>query len=229
MVYTKQVKERDIMRDFFKYILPCIVIILLIIISFFFFKQVSLKDNNIDKLNRDTRHSPSIGEKGSKNLIIEFMDFKCPYCKKLEQTSFKKLENKKFLKKNNVELRIVNASILGKDSIKAARAGQALNIYYPEKYEDFHKELFKQQPNSERTWINNKVIDETLDSLHIPEKKLKKIKISYKTKNSKSWKATDKDKYLYRKYNIDYVPSVYVNGKFIKDPYKIKNIKEYLQ
>lgn len=127
-----------------------------------------------------------------------------------------------------MELRIVNASILGKDSIKAARAGHALNIYYPEKYEDFHKELFKQQPNSERTWINNKVIDETLDSLHIPEK-VKKIKISYKTKNSKSWKATDKDKYLYRKYNIDYVPSVYVNGKFIKDPYKIKNIKEYLQ
>lgn len=182
MVYTKQVKERDIMRDFFKYILPCIVIILLIIISFFFFKQVSLKDNNIDKLNRDTRHSPSIGEKGSKNLIIEFMDFKCPYCKKLEQTSFKKLENKKFLKKNNVELRIVNASILGKDSIKAARAGHALNIYYPEKYEDFHKELFKQQPNSERTWINNKVIDETLDSLHIPEKKLKKLKYHIKQK-----------------------------------------------
>lgn len=32
----------------------------------FLFKQVSLKDNNIDKLNRDTRYSPSIGEKALK-------------------------------------------------------------------------------------------------------------------------------------------------------------------
>ena len=77
-------------------------------------------------------------------------------------------------------------------------------------------------------WEDFKVITNT-NTFYKILRQLKKIKISYKTKNSKSWKATDKDKYLYRKYNIDYVPSVYVNGKFIKDQYKIKNIKEYLQ
>lgn len=33
---------------------------------------------------------------------------------------------------------------------------------------------------------------------------------------------------MYKKYKNKYVPSVYVNGKFIKDPYSIKEVEKYL-
>lgn len=209
------------------YIIITILIILLFVLSYMFFKRVGLNDVNEKSIEKSTHYSPEIGSSDSENLVIEFMDFKCPYCKKFELSSYEKLR-KNYISKGKAKFRVVNSSILGKDSIKASRAAHALNIYYPKKYWQFHHKLFKMQPNHENEWITTKLIDTELEKLDIPESKLKLIKKDYKTEGSKSWNLAKKDKELYEKYNNEYVPSVYVNGKFIKDPYSFKEIEKYM-
>ena len=204
------------------------IIVLLLIIAFIFFKNLRLNDVDGDLLKRDTDHAPKIGDKNAPNIVVEFMDFKCPYCKKFDQITLDKLY-KKHIKADNIQYRVINASILGKDSTNGARAAYAVKLYYPKKYWEFHHRIFELQPNHENKWITNKLIDEELSNMNIPKDKLKKIKLDYKTKGSKSWKLANKDKNLYKKYKNDSVPSVYVNGHFVKTPYQSTEIEKLLK
>ena len=50
-----------------------------------------------------------------------------------------------------------------------------------------------------------------------------------KTKNSQSWKDAQKDIKLYKDKKIKEAPTVYVNGKKLKDPYSYAEYKKYLK
>lgn len=60
-------------------------------------------------------------------------------------------------------------------------------------------------------------------------KKQKKIKKDYKTKNSQSWKDAQKDIKLYKDKKVKEAPTVYVNGKKLKDLYSYTEYKKYLK
>ena len=89
--------------------------------------------------------------------------------------------------------------------------------------------MFELQSNTKNTSITNTLIDEELKKINIPKEKLNLIKKSYKTKYSKSWNLANRDKELYKKYKNEYVPSIYVNGKFIKNPYSFKEVENKLR
>lgn len=205
-----------------------LIVLVIGFISFYFYKQVGLHDVNPENLKSDTTRNPKMGDTNSQNEIVEFMDFKCPYCKEFHENNFKKIKNL-YINKNKSDYRVVNASILGDDSIKASRAAHALYLYYPEQYWEFHEKIFEIQPNNENTWLTEDVIDRELNKLDIPKKTLKKIKIEYKKKESEAWKKAEFDKKLYNKYKNESVPSIYVNGKFIENPYNLKEILKELK
>ncbi|WP_186335259.1 DsbA family protein [Staphylococcus xylosus] len=210
------------------YFILAVLIVVLFVSSIIVFTKVGLNDVNEKDIIKSTINSPELGKSSSENVIIEFMDFKCPYCKKFEFTTYNKLESK-YISKGKAKFRVVNASILGDDSVRAARAAHALNIYYPNKYWEFHHTLLQIQPDNENEWITSDLIDSQLEKLNIPKDKLELIKKDYKTKGSKSWELANKDKKIYKKYKNKYVPSVYVNGKFIKNPYSIKELEKYMK
>ncbi|UVI92984.1 DsbA family protein [Staphylococcus aureus] len=201
------------------------MIIIFISISFFVFKQLNLKSVSEEKILKQTNNSPVLGRKGSSNLIVVFIDFNCPFCKEFDEKVFQQL-NEKYIKKGKAEYRIVNAAILGKDSLNAARAAHAVNIYSPEKYWEFQHKLFEEQSNSKKEILSSSLVDKKLNELNIHSEQLRNIKKDYKTENSRSWKLANKDKDLFHKLNLEYVPSVYVNGVFIKEPNEINNIEK---
>ena len=102
-------------------------------------------------------------------------------------------------------------AFLGKDAIKGSRAGHAVQNIAPNHYLEFQKLIFSKQPNHEN------------------DKKAKKIKKDYKTKNSQSWKDAQKDIKLYKDKKVKEAPTVYVNGKKLKDPYSYAEYKKYLK
>ncbi|MCE7785630.1 DsbA family protein [Staphylococcus xylosus] len=211
--------------------LICVIVILILSLiggSLYFFQKVGWNDVNKKDLSHDTSYAPSLGNSKSSNLIVEFMDFKCPYCKKFESKTLREIQNH-YNTNNDLDYKIINVSLLGKDSILVSRAAHAVNLYYPDKYWDFHKKIINLQPNHENKWITYKLIDKELNKLNIPQKQLNLIKHDYKTKNSKSWKLANKDNKLFKKYENTQVPSIYVNGKFIKDPYNPENIIKELK
>lgn len=162
------------------------------------------------------------------NKIIIYGDYKCPYCQKVEINIMPKLQ-KDYIDKGKADYQFVNMAFLGKDSIIGSRAGHAVKNIAPNKYLKFQKLMFSKQPNHENKWITHKLVDNQIDKLDLSKRKTNKIKRDYKTKNSQSWKDAQKDVKRYKDKNVKEAPTVYVNGKKLKDPYNYKEYKKYLK
>lgn len=166
--------------------------------------------------------------KTSKDKIIVYGDFKCPYCKQLEEEIIPKLK-KDYIEQGKVKYQFVNMAFLGDDSIIGSRAGHAVENIDPNEYLRFQELMFSHQPDNEKKWITEKLVDKQIDKLNISNNKAKKIKIDYKKKNSQSWRDAKKDQKIYKKNNIQEAPTVVINGKEIQDVYDYKEYKKYLK
>lgn len=163
-----------------------------------------------------------------KKKIIIYGDYKCPYYKKVETNIVLKLQ-KDYLDKDKADYKFVNMAFLGKDAIKGSGASHVVQNIAPNRYLEFQKLIFSKQPNHENEWLTEQLIDRQIDKLNISDKKAKKIKKDYKTKNSQSWKDAQKDIKLYKDKKVKEAPTVYVNGKKLKDPYSYTEYKKYLK
>ncbi|PTI55396.1 protein-disulfide isomerase [Staphylococcus xylosus] len=166
-------------------------------------------------------------DENGKIKIIEYGDFKCPYCKKVETNVMPKLK-KEYIDKDKVDYQFVNMAFLGDDSIIGSRAGHAVQHVAPDQYLTFQKLMFEQQPDSEKEWINKSLVDNQIDKLPINQDMKDKIKKEYTTTDSKSWKAAKKDQQQAKENHVETAPTVYVGGEKLEDPYKFKNYKEIL-
>lgn len=115
------------------------------------------------------------GCSNEKNKIVEYGDYKCPYCKKVETNIMPKLQ-KDYIDKGKTDYQFVNMAFLGEDSIIGSRAGHAVQNIAPSKYLKFQKLMFSKQPNHENKWITNKLVDEQIDKLNLSKSKTKKSK-----------------------------------------------------
>jgi len=160
--------------------------------------------------------------------IIEYGDFKCSYCQKVERNIMPKLK-KDYIDKGKVDYEFINMAFLGDDSIIGSRAGHAIQQIVSAQYLDFQKLMFEQQGDSEEEWINESLVDKQIDKLNIDNAQKEKIKKEYKTKDSKSWKAAKKDQKQYKENNIDTAPTIYIGGEKVEDPYDYDNYKKLLE
>lgn len=166
-------------------------------------------------------------DENGKIKIIEYGDFKCPYCKKVETNVMPKLK-KEYIDQDKVDYQFVNMAFLGDDSIIGSRAGHAVQHVAPDQYLTFQKLMLEQQPDSEKEWINKSLVDNQIDKLPINQDMKDKIKKEYTTTDSKSWKAAKKDQQQAKENHVETAPTVYVGGEKLEDPYKFKNYKEIL-
>ncbi|MBU6947688.1 DsbA family protein [Staphylococcus haemolyticus] len=165
--------------------------------------------------------------KNGKILIVEYGDFKCPYCKKVEKNVMPTIK-KDYIDTNKVEYQFINAGFLGKDSIVGSRAGNAVQKVAPNEYLTFQRNVFANQKDEDKKWLTEQFLDKEIDKLDITTQQKSDIKKQYKTKNSEAWKKAEEQNELTEDNNIDTVPTVFINGKKVKDPYKVEEWKKYL-
>ncbi|KGJ28980.1 DsbA family protein [Staphylococcus haemolyticus] len=165
--------------------------------------------------------------KNGKILIVEYGDFKCPYCKKVEKNVMPTIK-KDYIDTNKVEYQFINAGFLGKDSIVGSRAGNAVQKVAPNEYLTFQRNVFANQKDEDKKWLTEQFLDKEIDKLDITTQQKSDIKKQYKTKNSEAWKKAEEQKELTEDNNIDTVPTVFINGKKVKDPYTVGGWKKYL-
>jgi protein-disulfide isomerase len=88
--------------------------------------------------------SPAIGNPKGDVTLVEFFDYRCPYCKAMAETLFEAVKSDGKLK-----LVLKEFPVLGPDSVTAARA--ALAAREQKKYEEFHKAMMRlKEPISEK-------------------------------------------------------------------------------
>lgn len=165
--------------------------------------------------------------KNGKILIVEYGDFKCPYCKKVEKNVMPTIK-KDYIDTNKVEYQFINAGFLGKDSIVGSRAGNAVQKVAPNEYLTFQRNVLSNQKDEDKKWLTEQFLDNEIDKLDITTQQKSDIKKQYKTKNSDAWKKAEEQKKMTEDNNIDTVPTVSINGKKVKDPYEVEEWKKYL-
>ncbi len=79
---------------------------------------------------------PSFGDLNSENIIIEFIDYNCGYCKSAFKT-LEKVQNEKL----DVKFIIIDFPILGENSVLKAKASIAASLLDNKKYFNFHDKL----------------------------------------------------------------------------------------
>ncbi len=218
------------MRKIKKYYLYIIFIFTLIIIfiSLLFFKNLNLYDVQSELLSDEVNGNPWIGNKDAKNKIVVFSDFSCPYCKEFHDEVLPIL-NKKHIGNEEASLTIINVDILGENSKIFAYLGDSIYINYPEKYWDYFHLVYENQKINNKKVVREKDIIKMLKQLDISKKKIEKIIKDYKSSYTNGNYRIEKNKNVYKKYSVPYVPSVYVNGHFVEDAYSIKEIEKYLK
>jgi len=102
----------------------------------------------IDKIVSE-KHHPVIGDANSKDLIIEFYDYNCGYCKKSLGTILK-LANE-----DKAKVILVELPVLGEGSAYAAHASLAVNKIAPDKFVEFHSALMNFQGHANEQQIIN--------------------------------------------------------------------------
>lgn len=179
-------------------------------------------------LNKDTALQPQQGNKESSVKVVLFGDYKCPYCGNFERNILPKIK-KDFIDTNKIELRYVNVLLHGEESKLSARASLAVNKYAPEAYWDFHKALYSAQPKekkavSEEKWLTESLVKKEIQALNITSEQKEKILKAYNQKNFHQQARHDHQ--LAKQYQVPEVPSLYVNGKRVKDVTDYKVVKD---
>ncbi|WP_158256863.1 DsbA family protein [Staphylococcus succinus] len=202
-----------------------LVIVTLGMASYIFFNRYESHDMQPSIIKKDTElafnYNPSTIS--NENSMIVFTDFNCSYCKNYYDHAFQTIK-KKYISNKKINYKIVNVAILGKESHYAASAANATYAIYPKASKLIQGQLYNIQKNSKRDVTNR--IDNILANSNIPDSKLKQIKMEYKNQKSKSWLKVQKDNDLFNKYQLEYVPTAYVNGRYIENPNDIESIRK---
>lgn len=132
----------------------------------------------LTRLDKDLRHNPASPLTGNPDgdvTVVEFFDYRCPYCKQVLPTIKKLLEADK-----NVRFVFKEFPILGPESVIAAQAAVAVWKFAPDKYMDFHSAIMGGRgkiteakvfslaedagldPDKLRQWIRDPAVNEEL-------------------------------------------------------------------
>lgn len=169
---------------------------------------------------------PTLGKSDAPVTVVEFGDFKCPACKAWGETVFPQLI-KDYVDKGAVKFSYINVLFHGEESKLGSLAAEALYKQNPNIYWEFHKALFKEQPDADHDslWITQEKINEIAGT--IPD-----IDAEQLEKDMKGQSVIDevnKDSALVEEFNVQQTPTIMVNGTMLEDPFDYEKIKSLIE
>jgi protein-disulfide isomerase len=104
------------------------------------------------KISVDNGHYPLKGNKDAKVTIVEFADFRCPFCERFFTDTLPQIE-KDYIATGKVKMAFRNYAFLGPASVIAGNAAECANEQ--NKFWEYHDYLYKNQPSESDTSMYN--------------------------------------------------------------------------
>jgi len=154
--------------------------------------------------------------------VVEFGDFKCPSCKSWGETILPQLK-KDYVDTGKVNFSYVNVLFHGEESTLGSLAAESVFKQNHDVYWGFHQALFEEQPNEDHDslWITDEKIVEIANT--IPNIDIEKLKTSIEQQSE--IEEINKDTKLVEEFNVQFTPSIMVNGTMLEDPFDYEAIK----
>lgn len=169
---------------------------------------------------------PILGSSDAPVTVVEFGDFKCPACKAWGETIFPQL-TKDYIDSGVVKFSFINVLFHGEESKLGSVAAESIFKQAPNRYWDFHNELFKEQPdeNHDSLWITTDKINEIAST--IPDVDLNQLQVDMQSQSM--IEELNKDTALVNEYKVQMTPSIMVNGTMLEDPFDYEKIKSLIE
>jgi protein-disulfide isomerase len=174
----------------------------------------------------DYSNEPYIGKGSAPVSIIEFGDYKCPYCKMFNQKVVPIIKQE--VDKGNAKLYFINDSFIYIDSIRAAKFAESVYaVLGNNTFWKFHELLYQKQPQGseyEKMDIyNEKFLSDTLKEVVSDADVIKVVKYFDTNRADAAW---HKDMDLVDQLNVTGTPTIFVNGKVAKTLDDLKNMMD---
>ncbi len=154
---------------------------------------------------------PMMGSENASVTVVEFGDYRCPYCKQFDQNVFPKLKEN-YIDDGEVKFYFINFPILGPGSTLGAEAGECMQEQSPESFWDFHHTLYDRQGPESTRWITEELVTEiATDVSNVSSSEFKQCL----DRGSISTEV-QKDESIARGNGLSGTPSIFVNGKRVE-------------
>lgn len=160
---------------------------------------------------------PFLGDESAPVSIVEFGDYKCPYCKDFNET-FSPLIEKELVETGKAKFYFMNYSFINDDSTRAAKFAET--VYHElgsDAFWNFHNLLYDKQPDDpsyeQIDFYTESFLEETLKEIASDEEAAKVTEAFQKGSYDDAW---DKDMSQVEEAGIDSTPTILVNGKMFE-------------
>lgn len=209
-----------------------IVIVLIAAIAFMIFSNQHGNEakpkkkeptHRTEKVTRiDYEGQPFIGSSNAPVKVVEFSDYRCPYCKEFEENVVPELD-KEYVKTGKISLYFINDTILGPGSVLAANASEEVYHQNPKAFWAFHKAVFDAQKNEKEQWVTEKLLT-SIAQKTVPSIDIKAFQNALDTKSRQS--EVDKDNDLAESLGVPGTPVIFVGDQMIDGGQDYKVLKK---
>ncbi|MBO9130424.1 DsbA family protein [Bacillus sp. 165] len=162
----------------------------------------------------DYKDQPYLGDKTAPVKILEFGDYKCPYCKNFNELFLPQIE-KELIETGQAKFYFINYAFINVDSTRAAQFGETVyQVLGNDMFWKFHERLYSKQPEDMKyekiDLYTETFLTDTLKEV-ANEDDVEKVVQAFETQPYKE--ALKKDESYVQKLNVQSTPSLFVNGK----------------
>ncbi|WP_353948526.1 DsbA family protein [Sporolactobacillus sp. Y61] len=157
---------------------------------------------------------PLIGSTNAPVKIVEFADYRCPYCKVFEQDVVSQLK-KEYIDTNKASFYFINYTILGPGSVLAASAAEEVYHQNPQGFWVFHKALYEAQgdENADKDWVTKDLLTRIAKKT-VPSLDVRAFQSALDNQTHK--KEIAEDNQLAEDLGVPGTPAVFVNGHYVE-------------
>lgn len=162
----------------------------------------------------DLTGQPTLGPADAKVTVVSFEDFKCPNCKRYDESVLPQLRQN-YIDNKKIRYAFVNFPLpLGDDSNTAAVAGECVYRQNPALFWPYKEIVFRAQKDENTTWATRDYLTE-LGGL-VGGVDTGQLKSCINGNDTRS--LVDADRAVGIKAGVNSTPSVFVNGQKVANP-----------
>ncbi|MBS4195431.1 DsbA family protein [Lederbergia citri] len=208
-------------------LLTVVIFAIIVALVMFFYLRGNDESQNKFSIN-NLENQPTLGDANAPVSIVEFGDYKCPSCKAWGESIFPRLKED-YIDTGKAKLTYINVLFHGKESLLAALASESVYKQDPDNFWAFHQGIFDAQPSNQthdEVWVTTDTLVE-IAKAYAPD-----IDFDQFQKDIDEEGMLDEvkvDDQLVKDNEIQFTPSIIINGVLIEKPFDYEAIKAQIE
>ncbi|MFB6116143.1 MAG: DsbA family protein [Candidatus Nanosalina sp.] len=164
-----------------------------------------------NRYNLSIEGQPVLGNESASVTVIEFGDYRCPYCRQFEMTTFPKIKEN-YIETGKIKFSFINLALLGQGSQQAAIAAECVYRQNESQFWDYHKGIYENQGPESENWVTQdllmQIARDTTEGLDYNQ-------LESCIANKKTFKQVREERAIANKNGVSSTPTIFVNGQKI--------------